>query len=65
MEFSFQLGSLDNPFLKMHASMKELGLNETKDSSAEKLMTQEERDMAYFERRYQERVSIDSFFLSN
>jgi len=47
----------------MHANMKGLGLEQSSNSGKEKSMTQEEKDMEYFEKRYQERVS-DYHFLS-
>ncbi|XP_031574050.1 protein FAM221A-like [Actinia tenebrosa] len=48
------IGPHDHAFLKAHANMAELSLEDRKDGAMAG-MTQEERDMAWFEKRYQER----------
>lgn len=56
-ELERPIGSLDHPFLKMYEDMKRLDINKTDQNEAIQLYgTQEERDMAYFEKRYQEKL---------
>ena len=54
-------GPDDHPFLRAHAGMANLSLQEGRGGGAGPVVqtrpTTEEEDMAYFERRYQERVS--------
>ena len=52
-DFCFCLGPFDHPFLKVHGELNRLCLESNEEQSH---MTQEEKDMAYFEKRYQERV---------
>ncbi|XP_057293401.1 protein FAM221A-like [Hydractinia symbiolongicarpus] len=54
--FEQPAGPFDHPFLKIHSNMQELGLDDKNNNDASLQMTQEEKDMAYFEKRYQQRL---------
>lgn len=45
--------------------MQELGLDDKNKNDASSQMTQEEKDMAYFEKRYQQRVRVTFFIRSS
>ena len=48
------LGFDDHPFLRAHSGLAQLSLEDKNEGKPG--MSSEERDMAYFERRYQEKV---------
>lgn len=52
------LGAFDHPFLKIHSGMNQLSIANTDQPKTVAKGTKEEEDMAYFERRYQQRVSL-------
>ncbi|XP_028396633.1 protein FAM221A-like isoform X1 [Dendronephthya gigantea] len=52
------VGPDDHPFLRVHSDMARLSLEEMKDIQKPG-MTKEEADMAYFEKRYQERLKAE------
>ena len=47
----------EDPFTKAHNELARLSLKDSCEGSKE--MTQEERDMAYFEKRYQQRLKAE------
>ena len=55
--FCFLAASSDHPFLRMYADLEKLSVEDNKVAGPlVPRRTTEEEDMAYFEKRYQERV---------